>query len=102
MEVAAGLLPAQVSRYKVRQGKLLKQAAQLKSQASKLNHPDTFASSAKLQRQAASHEKEAELISKQQVACMHDQPMLFLLPEHTASLHPWQLVFATGGPNGSQ
>ncbi|KAK9861451.1 hypothetical protein WJX84_003978 [Apatococcus fuscideae] len=55
-----------VSRQKVQQGKLLKQAARLKAQASKLNTPDTFASCAKLQRQAAACEKEANTISNKQ------------------------------------
>lgn len=50
----------------MQQGKLVKQAARFKAQASKLNHPDTFASCAKLQRQAAACEKEANIISNKQ------------------------------------
>ncbi|KAK9868252.1 hypothetical protein WJX84_011837 [Apatococcus fuscideae] len=57
-----------VSRHKVQQGKLFKKATQMKAQASKLNHPDTFASCAKLQRQAATCEREAELIGRKQVS----------------------------------
>ncbi len=64
---AHSLVHWQVSRQKVQQGRLLKQAAQLKAQAAKLNQPDTFASCAKLQRQAASCEREANIIRGQQV-----------------------------------